>query len=88
MVLTEKVDIYSFGVVIFEAICGQVPVMKDPKQRTRDIHLVEWVIHSVKLNAIKSIEIRERVVKLKISFSKFLTGKTVIRARNDPRSCR
>ena len=55
MVLTEKVDIYSFGVVIFETICGQVPVMKDPKQRQRDIHLVEWVIHS-EINVIKSIE--------------------------------
>ena len=40
--LTKKADIYSFGVVLLETICGLPPIIKDKTQNI-DIHIVEWV---------------------------------------------
>ena len=42
--LTEKVDIFSFGVVLLEALCGLQPVFKNTKTGKGDIHIVEWVM--------------------------------------------
>jgi serine/threonine protein kinase len=44
MILSEKVDIYSFGVVLFEVLCGKPPVMKDPNRYKHEVHVLEWVI--------------------------------------------
>ena len=41
--LTKKIDIFSFGVVLLEALCGQPPILKDTETKNRDIHIVEWV---------------------------------------------
>ena len=41
--LTEKIDIFSFGVVLLEALCGLPPILKDPETENGDIHIVEWV---------------------------------------------
>ena len=41
--MTETADIYSFGVVLLEAICGQLPILKDTQAENRDIHIIEWV---------------------------------------------
>ena len=43
LTLTTKVDIYSFGVVILEAVCGRQPVLKDPKTKNKDILIADWV---------------------------------------------
>ena len=43
LTLTTKVDIYSFGVVILEAVCGRQPVLKDPKTINKDILIADWV---------------------------------------------
>ena len=43
LTLTTKVDIYSFGVVILETVCGLEPVLKDPKNQNGDIFIAEWV---------------------------------------------
>ena len=42
--LTQKIDIFSFGVVLLEALCGQPPILKDTKTKNADIHIVEWVL--------------------------------------------
>ena len=45
LILSEKIDIYSFGVVLFEVVCGKPPVIKDLELYSdNDIHIVEWVI--------------------------------------------
>ncbi|GLJ59098.1 hypothetical protein SUGI_1492690 [Cryptomeria japonica] len=40
-VLTDKSDIYSFGVVLLEIICGRAPI--DTKVSSNEINLVRWV---------------------------------------------
>ncbi|MCO5586660.1 hypothetical protein L7F22_040602 [Adiantum nelumboides] len=40
MKLTEKVDVYSFGVLLFEVVCGQPAIFKDSSQKP--INLVQW----------------------------------------------
>jgi serine/threonine protein kinase len=42
--LTEKIDIYSFGVVLFEAICGKPPLMELQGMGGSHINIIEWVI--------------------------------------------
>jgi serine/threonine protein kinase len=42
--LTEKIDIYSFGVVLFEAICGKSPLMEPQGMEGSQIHIIEWVL--------------------------------------------
>ena len=45
LILSEKIDIYSFGVVLFEVVCGKPPVIKDLElYPNNDVHIVEWVI--------------------------------------------
>lgn len=43
--LTEKSDVFSFGVVLLELITGRKPV--DPSQPLGDESLVEWVSYTV-----------------------------------------
>ncbi|KAI5061799.1 hypothetical protein GOP47_0022338 [Adiantum capillus-veneris] len=40
MKLTEKVDIYSFGVLLFEVVCGKNAIFIDASQQQTNI--VEW----------------------------------------------
>ncbi|KAI5074278.1 hypothetical protein GOP47_0010239 [Adiantum capillus-veneris] len=52
--LTEKVDVYSFGVLVFEVICGQRAVFQEswsPEQK----NLVEWAKAFIDRGAIDDI---------------------------------
>ncbi|MCO5586666.1 hypothetical protein L7F22_040608 [Adiantum nelumboides] len=40
--LTEKVDVYSFGVLLFEVVCGQPAIFKDSSHEPTN--LVEWAL--------------------------------------------
>jgi serine/threonine protein kinase len=42
--VSEKIDIYSFGVVLFEAICGKPPIIKDYRNPMQETAIMEWVI--------------------------------------------
>ena len=44
LILSEKVDIYSFGVVLFEALCGKPPLIRDRGSANNKIHIVDWVL--------------------------------------------
>ena len=44
LILSEKVDIYSFGVVLFEALCGKPPLIRDHGSANNKIHIVDWVL--------------------------------------------
>eukprot|EP00252_Welwitschia_mirabilis_P009557 TRINITY_DN221_c0_g1_i12.p1 TRINITY_DN221_c0_g1~~TRINITY_DN221_c0_g1_i12.p1 ORF type:complete len:708 (-),score=47.82 TRINITY_DN221_c0_g1_i12:302-2425(-) len=39
--LTEKSDLYSFGVVLLEIVCGRQPL--DPRLSEEQVHLIKWV---------------------------------------------
>ena len=43
MMISEKIDIYSFGVVLFEAICGKPPMLKVMGSEDSNIHIIDWV---------------------------------------------
>ncbi|MCO5583270.1 hypothetical protein L7F22_037179 [Adiantum nelumboides] len=53
MKLTEKVDIYSFGVLLFEVISGQTAIFKDSSQQPTN--LVEWAKASIDRRVIDEI---------------------------------
>ncbi|MCO5551131.1 hypothetical protein L7F22_004628 [Adiantum nelumboides] len=52
MKLTEKVDVYSFGVLLFEVVCGKTAVFTDSQQQS---HIVEWAKSSIERGVIDDI---------------------------------
>ncbi|GLJ57875.1 hypothetical protein SUGI_1382850 [Cryptomeria japonica] len=55
--LTDKTDIYSFGVILLEIICGRAPV--DAKVSSDEINLVRWVTP-----VLEMAEYPERIVEI------------------------
>ncbi|MCO5548356.1 hypothetical protein L7F22_001813 [Adiantum nelumboides] len=53
MKLTEKVDVYSFGVLLFEVVCGRTAIFKDSSQEPKNI--VEWATASIDRGVIDEI---------------------------------
>ncbi|KAI5063543.1 hypothetical protein GOP47_0022090 [Adiantum capillus-veneris] len=53
MKLTEKVDVYSFGVLLFEVICGRTAVFIDDSGQ--QFHIVEWAKSSIERGVIDDI---------------------------------
>ncbi|KAH7428001.1 hypothetical protein KP509_10G070700 [Ceratopteris richardii] len=52
MKLTDKVDVYSFGVLIFEVVCGRRVILNSSQQQ---IHIAQWAISSMKRGVIDDI---------------------------------
>ncbi|KAI5061801.1 hypothetical protein GOP47_0022340 [Adiantum capillus-veneris] len=53
MKLTEKVDLYSFGVLLFEVVCGRTAIFKDTSHQPTNI--VEWARASIDRGVIEDI---------------------------------
>ncbi|KAH7427993.1 hypothetical protein KP509_10G070600 [Ceratopteris richardii] len=52
MKLTDKVDVYSFGVLMFEVVCGRPVILNSSQQQ---IHIVQWASSSLKRGVIDDI---------------------------------
>ncbi|XP_022139111.1 receptor-like protein kinase HERK 1 [Momordica charantia] len=62
--LTEKSDIYSFGVVMFEILCGR-PVI-DPSLPREKVNLIEWVMRRKDRDQLEAIVDTRIVEQIKL----------------------
>eukprot|EP01018_Ginkgo_biloba_P032383 Gb_02639 [translate_table: standard] len=54
--LTEKSDVYGFGVVLLEIVCGRKPIMEMSANPSPDmVHIVDWARSSVQAGSIEDI---------------------------------
>ncbi|XP_076907434.1 putative serine/threonine-protein kinase PBL22 isoform X2 [Bidens hawaiensis] len=53
--LTRKSNVFAFGVVLFELLCGRVAVLDNCHDDTHELSLVKWVLESIKKKKVDDI---------------------------------
>ncbi|KAH7280044.1 hypothetical protein KP509_37G050000 [Ceratopteris richardii] len=54
-VADASVDVYAFGVVLFELVTGRRPIIQNVKDAGKSIHIIDWVKPYIERNELKEI---------------------------------